>query len=319
MTYIEKTLGVTAKYEPWDDFESLPAFIPEYYEFQKTKLGDSLCLFVKPKREMPTIPAIKKHFEIIGGKARIPRVAVLENISTRQRKALISAQIPFVAEGSQLYLPFMGISLTERFSKPKAVPDTLMPSAQMLLFYYIYQGCGKLYTNGMAEKLKVSKMQITRAVRQLAALEILKADKDETRVYIEAIETCEELFTKAKPHILNPVHKKVFVDTSDMPPNLPISGETALARYSRLSEPSMPVYAYCGKASDLNSTDVPVDSEQAEVEIWHYTPTLLSKSSDVADPLSVVASLLSVDDPRVEMAAEEVFEKVFNGDIWSED
>lgn len=313
MKYITETLGIAVKCEPWNDFDTLPLFIPDCYEFRKAQLDKVQCLFVKPKSELPAIPALKKHFEIIGERAKMPRVAILNCINARQRKALINAQIPFIVENNHLYLPFMGIALSERFNKPKPISETLMPSAQMLLFHFMYQGGDKLYTNGMAEMLNISKMQVTRAVEQLSALDIVTAHKDGVRIFIEGKETGETLFEKAKPHLLNPVRKRIYIDADELPKGLLLAGETALAEYSMLAGPNMPVCAYFGKVSDLEGTDAPVDSKQVEVEIWQYNPILLSVRDGVADPLSVVTSLLGVDDPRVEMAVEDALDMVWTG------
>ena len=64
-------------------------------------------------------------------------------------------------------------------------------------------------------------------------------------------------------------------------------------------------FAFFGKASDLAGTDTLVDSAlQAEVEIWRYNPTLLSKHPGVVDTLSLAASLSADDDARVEQAID---------------
>ena len=311
MQYITETLGITVKYEPWKDFSGLPVLIPNNYEINKAKLGDISCLFVKPKEEMPTVPALKKHFEIIGKKSAMPRVAVLDNVNARQRKALINSQIPFAVDKTQLYLPFMGIVLSERFNKPTPITETLMPSAQMLLFHYLYQGEKKLYTSKMAEKLNVSKMQITRAVEQLSALGLVTVHKDGVRIFIVGTEKGEALFEKAKPFLLNPVRKKVYIEADELPQGLLSAGLSALAEYSMVAAPKIPVYAYFGKATDWQATDVLVDNKQVEIEIWQYNPLLLNTRDGVADPLSVAVSLQSVDDPRVEQAVAETI----NG-IW---
>ena len=318
MKYITETLGMAVKYDLWNDFTGLPMFIPDNYEIKKASIGNISCLFIKPKGEFPTVPALKKHFEIIGKKIALPRVAILDKIAARQRKALINAQIPFVIDNTQLYLPFMGIALNERFSQPKAIPETLMPSTQLLLFYYLYQNKGRLYMNHMAKKLNVSKMQITRAVEQLSALEIITADKDGVRVFIESKENKTALFEKSRPFLLNPVRKRIYVEADTLPKGLPYAGITALSEYSMLAPPRVSVYAYFGKVTDLQGTDSLIDNGQVEVENWRYNPALLPVSPDVVDPLSVAISLQRVDDPRVEQAIEEIIKGIGN-QKWLED
>ncbi|MCL1873941.1 MAG: MarR family winged helix-turn-helix transcriptional regulator [Clostridiales bacterium] len=312
MDYISETLGVTVTKEPWSDFSGLPIFIFNSYDIQKVALGGVPCLFVKPKGELPTIPALKKHLEIIGEKGGLPRVAILDSINARQRKALINARISFVVDKTQLYLPFMGILLSERFNKPKAISEILMPSAQMLLFHYLYQGKKELFTSGIADKLNFSQMQISRAVKQLSLLGLVNSSKVGVRVFIEGTEEGKALFGKAKPFLLNPVRKRLFIEADALPKDLPLSGLSALAEYSMLAEPNVAIYAYFGKVSDIQGTDMLVDEGQVELEIWQYDPVILSRLSGIADPLSVAVSLQNIDDPRVEQAIEEMGRETFS-------
>lgn len=311
MKYISEALGVTVKYEPWNDFTGLPMYYSSNYDIRMVRLGDTPCLFIKPKGELPTVPALKKHFEVIGSKVAMPRVAILDGINSRQRKSLVNAKIPFVVDKSQLYLPFMGIVLSERFNRPKPFAEKLMPTAQVLLFHYLYLAEKKLYVSGMSDELSVSKMQITRAVEQLASLGIITPHKDGVRVFIESVEKGAALFERAKPFLLNPVRKRVYVENDELPKGLPLAGLTALSDYSMLAKPKTPVFAYYGKVADIQGTDTLIDDEQIETEIWQYNPNLLSARVGVADPLSVVVSLQNIDDPRVEQAIDEVL----NG-IW---
>jgi hypothetical protein len=310
MKYISELLGVAIKYEPWDDYTGLPIFIHNNYEMQKAKIGNMQCLLVKPKGEPPTVPALKRHFEIIGKKVAMPRVAILENMSARQRKSLIAAQIPFIVEKTQLYLPFMGIALSERFNKPNPISETLMPSSQLLLFHYLYQNRKKFYTSGMSEKLSISRMQISRAVEQLCVLGIVTTGKEGVRVFIEGTESGSELFDKARPFMLNPVRKRLYVEKEELPKGMLFAGLTALSEYSMLAAPKIPVYAYYGKNTELHGTDKLVDNKQAEVEIWQYNPSLLPAAPGFADPLSLIASLEDVNDPRIEQAEYEIIKGI---------
>ena len=305
MKYITDTLGVAVKEEFWNETGSLPIFLPNAYEFRKASLDSVPCLFVKPKGELPSIPVLKKHFNIVGAKVSSPCVAILDNINARQRKALITAKIPFVVNNTQLYLPFMGTVLSEKFSKPQPARETLMPSSQMLLFYYLYQNKRELHTNSIAGKLGVSAMQVTRAVKQLNSLGLVSVRKDGVYIIITGNGNGIELFDKAKPFLISPVRKKLYVEINARPEGLPLSGFSALSEYSMLAAPKISTYAYSGNLAGLRGTDTLVDDNQVEIEIWRYNPVTLSARSGIADPLSVTVSLQNNDDARVEQAIEE--------------
>ncbi|MDR1834829.1 MAG: MarR family transcriptional regulator [Fusobacteriaceae bacterium] len=318
MKYITETLGIKVADDdtPWAKEKQLQYFLTDTYEFQSATLGDVKCLFVKPKGEMAAVSAIKKHLEKVAEQAKMPLVLLPSGLNAKQRKALIAAQIPFVIDGNQLYLPFLGVALQERYVKPPQKVETLSPTTQLVLFHYLYAGKKEMYVNGLAELFGVSAMQISRAVKQLVALELIKTRKDSVQVVIIGTESDEGIFEKAKLHLLNPVRKRFYIDNEVLPSNLPISGEAALSEYTMLAPPQAPVYAYDGKVNDLPGTNTFIDgSEQSQVEIWRYSPTILSRKCGVADPLSLWASITNEeDDPRIEMAKEELLETIWRGE-----
>ena len=64
---------------------------------------------------------------------------------------------------AQLYLPFIGAALQERYPAPKPQIATLMPTSQQILFRYLYRKEHEMYASGLAQLLGVSAMQVTRA------------------------------------------------------------------------------------------------------------------------------------------------------------
>ncbi|MDR0305400.1 MAG: hypothetical protein LBI42_01035, partial [Chitinispirillales bacterium] len=132
MVFITNTLGFNVTTKSWNGKAKLPFYLSDAYAVQKVTLDSVKCLFIKPKDKLHTLPAIKKHIVKIREIEPLPTVLELDTISSKQRKALIRAQIPFVVNGSQIYLPFMGIYLQEKYAQQKRPNQTLMPSAQML-------------------------------------------------------------------------------------------------------------------------------------------------------------------------------------------
>jgi DNA-binding MarR family transcriptional regulator len=190
-----------------------------------------------------------------------------------------------------------------------------MPSSQLLLFFYLYKNNQELPTGETAHVFNISAMQISRAIKQLVALDLVATRKDGVRILISTTENRRDLFERAKPYLLNPVHKRVYVENAELPTDLPLAGYSALSEMSMLSSPRAKTFAFFGKAKDLTGSDTLVDNTaQAEVEIWRYDPSLLSKVTDIVDPLSLVASLKHDNDPRVEQSIDEILLKVWEAD-----
>jgi DNA-binding MarR family transcriptional regulator len=314
MKYIAETLGIKITCEPWK--ANLPYYLSDSYTFQSVKLGDTPCLFVKPKSELPSLNAVKKHFSKIAELAEIadtPLVLEIEMLNARQRKALIAAHIPFVMDGVQLYLPFIGALLQERYPTPKPQGTKLMSISQLILFRYLYQKKREMYANGLADFFGVSAMHITRAVKQLATLGLFTTRKDGVKIVLEGVESGAALFEKSKPYLHSPVRKTIYIEKDILPKNLPISGLLALSEYTMMNPSSVNTYAFTGSMGDLPGarTRTLVDAdEQAEVEFWRYSPIILSERDGYADPLSLWVTL-SDGDPRIEIAKDELLMEIW--------
>jgi hypothetical protein len=307
MKYIADILGIETHTEPWDGAAKLPYYLIDSYKFDKVTLSGVLCLFMKPKNELGTLTTIKKHIAKMSETEQLPIVLELDGVTAQRRKSLIGARIPFAAPGCQLYLPFMGVALTERYSSKRPAAEKLMPSAQLLFFYYLYQKGIELYTSGMAEKLRLSPMQISRSIWQLTALNLVSVRKDGVRVAICRTESPHDLFVQARPHLLNPVRKRIYAEYGSMPDGLPLSGISALSELTMLNGATVKTVAYFGKATDLAGADTLIDSDaQLEVEVWRYDPALLSEKKGIVDVLSLAVSLQTSDDERVAQAVEEM-------------
>jgi len=307
MKFIDDTLGIKTYSEPWSKAGKLPYYLNDSYSFTNVTLDGISCLFITPKRELGSLTVIKKHIAKVRENQSVPVVLELDGVSAKRRKSLMEAHIPFVVTGHQIYLPFMGIALTERFLSEKPPNAILMPSSQLLLFYYLYQNVSELHTNGLADKFNLSPMQISRAVKQLTALNLLIVKKDGVQTIISSNTNSRKLFGRAKPYLLNPIRKKIYAEYDTLPSGLPLSGVSALTELTMLNSSVVKTFAFCGKNELLVGTEVLIDSDtQAEVEIWRYSPTLLSKKQGMVDSLSLIASLLSTTDERIELAIDEI-------------
>lgn len=312
MNYVADTLNVKLITRVWDDENKLPYYLVNRYEFKKAFFDGEPCIFMKPKGDLVNLIAIKKHISRVQEIAPYPIALNLEVMTAQRRKSLIKARIPFVAPPCHIYLPFFGIALLEQYMSIERPKHTLMPSSQLLLFHYLYQAEFSLRTGETAKKFGISAMQISRAVNQLASLGLVNERKDGVRIIISSKESRRDLFEKAKPHLINPVRKRLYVERDDLPTGLFISGYSALSKLTMLGQPSNETFAYYGKIGEINGTNMLIDqSEQAEVEIWRYDPSILSIHPGVVDTLSLVASLLPTDDPRVEQAIEELLSEVW--------
>ena len=307
------TLGVKIAAEPWEGANQLPYVLEIAYDFHKVMLDDTACIFAEPLNGVPPVQTILRNIERIREVETLPVILKLNGLSGERRKALIDARIPFVAT-EQVYLPFLGVILSERlYAEPKA-REKLMPTAQLILFTYLYQNSGKIYTNGLDKRLGISAMQVTRAVRQLQRLNLVDIYKDGVQVVMQGKANHRALFEFAEPYLLDPVREIVYAPRDERNSALPLAGLNALSEMSMLSPPTVSILAYYSRTDKINGENALIDREkQVCVEVWKYSPTILSDNPNVADALSVVVSLRDEKDERTRQAVEEVLRKLWEG------
>ncbi|MDO4277133.1 MAG: MarR family winged helix-turn-helix transcriptional regulator [Eubacteriales bacterium] len=309
MKYLKNTLKVKVIYRDWPGQASLPYLLTDRYHFQMVLLGKINALFVYPKGEMEPISTIKKHLALLTKSASVPVVLILNKCTARQRKALLDSNIAFVVENRQIYLPFMGVLLQEVFSPEHTTGRSLLPSAQMLLFYYIYSRVQELPMSNISDKLQLSAMSISRAVKQMEETGLLSTYKIGVNKIITSTFYGRELYQKSEAFLRSPVKKQGYLDRISIDQAYK-AGLTALSEYSMLNPPRVNTFAL-EKLPDttmqLEQSLTDADTQQC-VQLWTYNPQILARNGCV-DVLSLHQSLKNETDERIQGELEELLEK----------
>lgn len=234
-------------------------------------------------------------------------------ITRTQRNALIQKKIPFISLPDQIYLPFLGIAMRNHFAKSKRVPvDKMMPATQSLFLYMLYHKKNGCLKKQAAEELGLTRTSITRASDQLKHMQLISEEKIGKEIHMNTISKGIALFELAKPYLINPVQKTLYVEACENLKQLPYAGESALGLKSMLNPPKIPVVAVI-KKTDLLEQLCPVDiqwepdKKVLAVELWKYDP-LVFVNEGVVDPVSLAMSLNTNEDERIEGALEEYLE-----------
>ncbi len=313
MDYLYKVLGIDTKYSDAEIKYSLPNFIYDRYRLQQVSLNGINAVFVSPIGSLDPISSVKKHIERIAVFANMPAVLVLDNLQFRQKETLLKNRIPFIVNGKQIYLPFMAVYLQERCDSPVPKNEKLLPVSQLLLLYFIYNECSELKTSKAADELGFTPTSISRASRQLENAGLIKVRKNGVQKIIFTETSPKELFFMAKEYFCNPVKRVVYVEKKHIHDDLLLSGYSALSEYSMLNPPSVMYFASndITRWTVVSTPDlVDIDSQYA-VELWRYDPGKLTDGTCV-DPLSLALSLQNDPDERVEIAVDEMLEKIWS-------
>lgn len=313
MEYLKHVLGIDVTCEK-DVPRSMPNYLYDRYRFQRVKLDGKDAVFVYPKTELDSISAVKKHVSRIEQAEEAPAVLVPDNLSYRQKEYLLRDHIPFIVEGKQIYLPFMALYLQERGTGEKQAFTALLPSAQVLLLYFIYRGCRETLTSDAVQDLGFTSTSISRACRQLETLGLIHTEKQGIQKAMLSDKSPKELFDKAGDHLINPIKRTIFVHKTEICEDLLLSRYAALSEYSMINPPVVEYYAASSIAVwEKDSSAKLLDpKDQCAVELWRYDPRRLGTGRCV-DRLSLALTLRDDNDERVEEAVGEMLAQV-----WSE-
>ena len=311
MEYLDRVLGIRTTYDNVR-IAGIPNYIDSGYQIRAVSLDGIGAVFVYPKDEPGSVDAVKKHIERIKQATGRPAILVLKRLTYRQREYLIRDRVPFVAEGKQIYLPFMGVCLQQKCDREQAAPGAILPSAQLLLLHFIYNGCGEMSSNDAARALSFTATSISRASGQLEAYGLLLSEKRGVRKVLYSEKTPAELFADAKKVLSDPVKRTIYVPEKYVKDGLLLSGYSALSEYSMLNPPraecfaadSISAWEKHSSARLLNSDD------QCAIELWRYDPKKLTDGKCV-DRLSLALALGAEKDERTEEAVEKMLE-----DVW---
>jgi len=234
MEYLKRILGIQVIYID-GDLPSMPNYIYTRYRLEQVRLDGKKAVFVYPKVELDAVNAIKKHMERMEIIVGAPTVLILNHLDYRQKEYLIRDNIPFIVEGKQIYLPFMAVYLQERYNSEKKAFTTMLPSAQLLFLYYIYNGRRELLTSDAAKALSLTATSLSRASRQLEEMNLLKTEKRGVQKVVFSDKKPKELFESAKSDLMNPVKRTIYVPKSLIKEKLLMSSYSALSDYSMIN------------------------------------------------------------------------------------
>lgn len=314
--YLRGTLHAPVRLELWREASALPAYLKQRYEFFEGRVGDVSVLFLQDAEE-PVPGAAKKHRDALRPYWTGPVAFTFERISPRTRQRMVSEGLSFVVPDNQIYLPELGVNLRERYQARVQVLERLRPSAQVLLLHVLADWPHASHTpSEAARRLGYTAMAMGQALSQLENAQLVSVRKRGRERLFDLAGAPADIWLKAQPLLVSPVIRTHYVlgDTAAAH-TMPAAGLSALAQYSELAEPNVPVVALDrAKAKSLLETrgvqELPTaDEATVEVEVWAYDPALLSDGPAV-DRLSLYLALREDPDERVGSTLDQMIRGV---------
>ena len=311
---MEKLLHIPCEESEYSGANDLPLFLKGIYCLKVLRIAD-LCFLTATPMTKVNFAAMRKHRKTLMELSGMECAFRLETISTYAKQKMLEEGIPFILEDSELYLPFLGIVLTNK-NKERTPSLRISFLTQKMLLTILYNSIFNANVTEMAKILTVSKMSVTRCFDELDAFRLgLIEDNGKSGRRFCWNNTKEALWETVRPLLRNPVAKEIFLDCAPPWP-LPKSGLTAISHYSMLADNSFATYAMTKHEKiDLHLDTLPQvprgELPAAVIQIMGYIYLFEGTDELIIDPLSAVLSLSDeeLSDPRIEGAVGEILEE----------
>ncbi|OJV62053.1 MAG: hypothetical protein BGO41_01640 [Clostridiales bacterium 38-18] len=308
------------------DQSNFPGYMKNEYSMRWIKLFDEKFLLVEVKNSSgmsieKLINRRNKLRELLNNNISI--IFVFVTISEYLRKRLMEERIAFIIPGKQIFILEIGTIFNERYSTRYSSQNIssqkkLSPTAQSLLIYLLSELHPVNSMKELSEVLEVSLMSISRGYKELIKFKLVELIKSNDVNSYKLIGSKREVWNRALPYLSNPVQKNIYsklVDNFDLyevPIEIKLSGESALAEYSMLSRPNNPIYGVSSKKLNLlsNYMEIIPIKEPGSIEIQLFRHKLSSKNG-VLNELSTALTLIDEGDERVRSEIDKMLDDYF--------
>lgn len=310
--YLEKTLRQNVIINETGYLnDKLPLAFRGRYIFYKVETNGLSWIAIQPKSEIGLIMLRKDH-------ARIEKAAglncaiFLDKTTFYIKEKLMEDGIPFVINGKQVYLPFIGYLLSNKNEKEIAPVHLISYLTQRVIFVAIYEKWVKVTVSEAAIKLGVTKMSISRCFDEIEYLNIDILDmKGKSRV-LTVPKDIKKLWNDIQNVLRNPV-----IARYELKEHIGLekkAGITALCEYSLLSDNKYPTYAVTKKEiveSGIKKMKQAHPGEEIGCVILELGYFIDFENKALEDPLSVALSFTEVEkqDERISISINEMLEE----------
>ena len=309
-TYLEQMLRMEVNIiEEQSLFKSLPLLFKAKYKLYRVESNGVVWAAMEPK-DVVGLPALRKHRALLEQKSNLNCAVFLKNSTFYMKEKMKEDGIPFVIEGKELYLPFLGVLLSSKAQRELKPVHQISFLTQKILLSGIYKAYDKATVSYVAEELGVSKMAVSKSFDEIEYLEIDVMDMKGKSRAITLNGDKKEIWERVKPYLRSPIIRKIAL-REDIGLN-DKAGMSALAEYSMIADNNYPTYAVLKTGLRENNIQSRKEAIRGEnigcvvLEVGYFIDFI---KKNTQDPLSVSMCVDDeIDDVRVEGAVEEMLE-----------
>lgn len=311
---VSDVLGIpwTLKGE-WEGSVGLPLHVIGGWRIWRTRLGGrDVLLVLDQEPDLTPIKRLDVRLRSVSDRSDMGVVYSRPDVPYYHRIRMVKAGISFVVAGSHVNLPEWGAEVRNR--KMKALgpqqPRGISTASQYLLLRML----GRIGQDaGFSMKELVgpySAMTVSRAVREWEAYGWILPRTSWKRGKINWSASPRTIWESAFPVLKNPVLERQWVHADPaLQASGVLSGESALARLTRISDPPNPVWAIPKREWATLRRNLELlpyaEADAIRVEVWMYEPSF-DPNSPTVDLLSLFVSLRDEQDARIRESLDQL-------------
>jgi hypothetical protein len=310
--FLEKTLRQNVSIEESEYLnDKLPLVFRGRYIFYKVETNGLLWIAIQPKNDVGIVTLRKD-------RAKIEKIAGLNcaiflNTTTFYiKEKLVEEGIPFVLNGKQVYLPFIGYLLSSECERNIEPVHLISFLTQRLIFTAIYGKWKNVTVSEAAEKIGVTKMSVSRCFDEIEYLNVdILGMKGKSRV-ITIPEDIKKLWYDMKDVLRNPVIARYeLLEDIELEKK---AGISALCEYSLLSDNEYPTYAITKREiaeSGIKKMRQVHPGEEVGCVVLELGYFVDFKNNTLEDPMSVALSFSETEkqDERISISIDEMLKE----------
>ena len=292
-------------------YKKLPLKFRGNYELFSLYQDSIEWIIAKPKKEL-RLNTLRHDRNQIEKAARLNCALYFTKLNYYTKETMMNEGIPFIIEGKQIFLPFLGMLFAEKSNRKLVPVQTISFLTQKLILCAMYEKWNGMNVTKIAEKLGVTKMSISRCLDEIEYLDINILDNSGKTRKVSVCEETKVLWEEIKPILRNPVIARFQLSEDILLDKK--AGISALCEFSMLSDNVYPTYAVT--KSELKDTNIKQirkisTGEEIVCEVLELGYFIEYKGKKVQDPFSVMLSLSLEDlqDERVQICIEEMLEE----------
>ena len=313
--YVANALHVKVESRQPDALASIPLYLKGQFTLEQWNIFGVVFLVAEPEGN-PAVKTLEKSRDALEGRTGLPVAFAFGNATRYKVDRLLEAGVPFIVANWQIYLPFLGVVLSERESAASRdrAAEILSPQAQRFALKVAYGELTAANVSQAARLMDVTKMTASRIFDELDGVDSSWVTTEGRQRQFRLNMSRGDFWRRIAPYLTNPVvreHRLGYVPEGVFP----LSGISALCAGSMLQDNPWPTIAVTRAGErelGLRPKDLDCEDEVAcIVQVMRYE--LDSMSDHAIDPLSAILSLSDEEkhDPRIEAEVERAMKGAF--------